>query len=63
MDRITVNWNGFIAQVLGGAEDARDIYVRQVGLQELMQHPGFCLRFCQENLARLPVEDALSAPQ
>ncbi len=57
-----MNWNGFIAQVLGDAEDARDIYVRQVRLQELTRHPGFRLRYCQDHLDRLPVEDALSVP-
>ena len=59
---MTVNWNGFIAQLLGGAEDARDIYVRQTGLQELARGPGFRLRYRQDNPDRLPVEDALSAP-
>ena len=57
-----MSWNGCIAQVLGGPEDARDIYVRQTRLHELMGRPDFHVRFLQGAMDVVPTEDALASP-
>ena len=59
VDRVTSHWNGVIAQVLGGWQDARDIYVRQVRLRELMGRPGFRVAMGQGQMHQVPTEQAL----
>ncbi|CAL8463617.1 g3151 [Coccomyxa elongata] len=59
VDRITCHWNGIIAHVLGGPEDARDVYVRQIRLHDLMYRPGFRVCYRDLDLTTIPAEEAM----
>jgi hypothetical protein len=59
VDRITCHWNGMIAHVLGGPEDARDVYVRQTRLHELMYRPGFRICYKDLDLTDIPADQAM----
>jgi hypothetical protein len=59
VDRITCCWNGIFSHVLGGPEDARDIYVKQTRLPELMDRPGFHVRYEQMPLQQVSTEAGL----
>jgi hypothetical protein len=63
VERVTTHWNGYIAQVLGGWQDARDVYTRQIRLQELMGRPGFRVAMQQGPMQRVPTEVALTVPR
>ena len=58
--RVTSHWNGYIAHILGKAEDARDIYVRQIRLSELMNHRGFNVKYMDMELVQIPTDVAMS---
>lgn len=51
-----------MAHVLGGPEDARDVYVRQTQLDELMYRPGFRICYKDLDLSDIPVEQAMEMP-
>ena len=62
VDRITCHWNGMIAHMLGGPEDARDVYVKQTGLHDLMYRPGFRIFYRDLDLTIIPTEEAMDMP-